>query len=312
MFVQPWFISLLLAVATFAVFQSVSTFPFVELDDHAYVMSNPHVQGGLTAENVIWAFGACYSSNWHPLTWLSHMLDVELFGSGAAGPHLVNLLFHIANTLLLFAFLRRTTGALWRSALVAGLFALHPLHVESVAWVAERKDVLSTFCGLLALIAYARFTQTSGARQVGRTKLGAAAATPKPGRSPRFYYALALGWFALGLTSKPMLVSLPILLLLLDYWPLGRFGAGSAREAWDQSRGLVLEKVPFLGLALASCVVTLVAQSQGGAVQSLEHYSIGERVGNALVAYARYSARRSGRSGCRYSTRTRAIGPGQP
>ncbi|PYJ05835.1 MAG: hypothetical protein DME25_07720 [Verrucomicrobia bacterium] len=163
---------------------------------------NPRVQAGLALESIRWAFFSVYSSNWHPLTWLSHMLDCQLYGLKPGGHHWTNVLFHAANVLLLFLWLRDMTGALWRSALVAGLFSLHPLHVESVAWVAERKDVLSTFFGLLSLWAYARYAGKS----------------IQP-RGLRAYYLLALWFFTLGLLSKPMLVTLPFVLLLLDYWP---------------------------------------------------------------------------------------------
>ena len=292
LFSRPWFVSLVLAVVTFAVFRQVTTYPFVEFDDQDYILSNPHVQGGLSPQNVAWAFGSSYASNWHPVTWISHMLDADLFGPNAAGPHLVNLLLHIANTLLLFAFWRQATGALWRSAFVAALFALHPLHVESVAWVAERKDVLSGLFALLTLLAYLRYTRlkASGAPPAlapaaPQAGAGSAAAPPRP---PGFYYLLALGWFALGLMSKPMLVTFPILLLLLDYWPLRRFTPGSSREAATQGWTLVREKLPFLGLAAMSCLLTLVAQQQGGALRSLARFSLSARIENALVSYARY------------------------
>lgn len=296
---RPWFISLVLALVTFAVFRQVTSFPFVEFDDQEYILSNPHVQGGLTAGNVAWALSSSYASNWHPVTWLSHMLDVDLFGLDASGPHLVNLLLHIANTLLLFAFWRRATGALWRSAFVAALFALHPLHVESVAWVAERKDVLSTLFALLTLLAYERYCRGKAVAEAGAA--GAPAPAPVTGsgdsqataaeaaaRPPFVYYALALGGFALGLMSKAMLVSLPLLFLLLDYWPLQRFQPRSVREALVKGWALLREKFPFFGLAAASCLLTVVAQHQGGALQSLTRLSFNARAGNAVVSYARY------------------------
>jgi len=299
LYARPWFISLLLATVTFLVFRQVTTFPFVEFDDQDYVVANARVQGGLSAENVVWAFGASYASNWHPITWISHMLDVELFGTEAAGPHLVNLLLHLGNTLLLFAFWRQATGALWRSAFVAALFALHPLHVESVAWISERKDVLSTFFALLTLLAYVRYTrailavETTGTEPPQDPQTTGTAGKPvedaaSPARPARFHYALAVGWFALGLMSKPMLVSLPLLLLLLDYWPLHRFAPQSAREAWMGAWALIREKIPFFGFSAASCLLTVIAQDQGGAVRSLARFSLNARFGNALVAYARY------------------------
>jgi len=268
---RPWFAGLVLAVLTFGVFQQVTSYPFVEFDDQDYVVSNPHVQGGLSGADLAWAFTSTHASNWHPITWISHMLDVQLFGQNAAGPHLVNLLWHIANALLLLSFLRKATGQNWPSAFAAALFALHPLHVESVAWVAERKDVLSTCFALLTLHAYLDYTR---ARAPG----GAA-----PGRPARFHYGLALFWFALGLMSKPMLVSLPLLLLLVDYWPLGRFSKGAAA-----ARVLLWEKLPFVALSALSCGMTLFAQYHGGAVQDFAHLPVQARVANALVSFSRY------------------------
>ncbi len=182
----------------------------LSFDDAQYVTDNPHVRGGLSAANLSWAWTSFYASNWHPLTWLSHMLDCQMFGLGKpGGHHLVNLLLHTSNTLILFLVLHRMTGAAWRSALVAALFAAHPLHVESVAWVAERKDVLSVFFGLLALAAYVRYVERPGVVR----------------------YLFVTTAFLLSLLSKPMLVTLPFLMLLLDYWPLRRWAGGSWRPA---------------------------------------------------------------------------------
>jgi len=192
-----------LVLVTLAVFWPVTRCGFVTYDDPSYVTKNPYVQNGFAWESVRWAFTCRYSDNWHPLTWLSHMLDCRLFGLKAAGHHFTNLLLHLANTALIFLALKRMTGAVWRSAFVAALFALHPLHVESVAWVSERKDVLSTFFWALAVLAYARYA----ARPAG----------------PRYLPVLVC--FALGLMAKPMVVTLPFLLLLLDFWPLKRFPA---------------------------------------------------------------------------------------
>src|SRR5580704_1811459 len=206
---QPsaWPIALSLVLITLALYWPVRHFEFNNYDDGQYITKNPNVQNGLTLPDIEWAFTAAgYAGNWHPLTWLSHLLDIELFGFHAGAHHFTNLLFHTANTLLLFLLLRRWTGALWRSAFVAALFGWHPLHVESVAWVAERKDVLSTFFFFLTLLAYTRYT--------GELKIKTS--------NYKLYYGLALVCFALGLLSKPMLVSLPIMLLLLDYWPLRR------------------------------------------------------------------------------------------
>jgi len=256
---------LLLALVTLLVYLPVRQHSFLRFDDADYVTDNGMVQSGLTWAGIKWAFTTFHSCNWHPLTWLSHMLDVQLFGAGPAGPHLVNVLFHAANTVLLFVLLRRLTGALWRSALVAALFALHPLHVESVAWVAERKDVLSGFFFLLTLLAYAHYVERSKVQSP---------------RSKVFYWLVWLG-FALGLMSKPMLVTLPLVLLLLDYWPVQRFNGSTVQR-------LFLEKIPFFLLSAMSCAVTFVAQKQGGAVRSLTSFSVGERVGNALASYAQY------------------------
>src|SRR2546423_4997641 len=258
---------LLLAVLTLVVFRAVRSFDYISLDDSDYVTANPHVLQGLKWDGLAWAFRIGYAHNWHPLTWLSHMMDAQLFGAGAAGPHIVNLLFHLANTLLVFLFLRTATGAHWRSAFVAGLFALHPLHVESVAWVSERKDVLSTFFGLLALWAY-----TAGVRSVER----GASVEERARRGPVVkwgWYWLAVGFFALSLMSKPMLVTLPFLLLLLDFWPLQRHGG---RFGTFIEPGLLLEKVPFLVLSGASCVLTVLAQQQ--AMQRFAHVSMATRI----------------------------------
>ncbi|MHC4500873.1 MAG: ArnT family glycosyltransferase, partial [Planctomycetota bacterium] len=190
-----------LALSTLVVYWQVRNYDFVNFDDPHYVHKNPIVQSGITLDSIKWAFTTGHAANWHPLTWLSHMLDCQLFGTNPGWHHLTNLLLHIANTLLLFAVLKRMTGTLWRSAFVAALFALHPCHVESVAWISERKDVLSTLFWLLTMAAYVRY--------VNRPRISS--------------YLLTLLTFALGLMAKPMLVTLPFVLLLLDYWPLGRF-----------------------------------------------------------------------------------------
>jgi protein O-mannosyl-transferase len=258
---QAFLLCLLLALVTAAVYWPVARHGFINFDDPDYVSGNPRVQVGLTWESVQWAFTTGFSSNWHPLTWLSHMLDCQLYGLTPGGHHLTNLLFHIANSLLLFGLFQRMTGALWRSALVAALFALHPLHVESVAWVSERKDVLSTFFGLLCLWAYVKYAEAQTLR-------------------PRFWYFVALLLFALGLMSKPMLVTLPCLLLLLDYWPLRRPSLPPLR--------LLLEKVPFFALSALSCVVTFLVQQASGAVTPLAKSPFDLRLANAFIAYALY------------------------
>ncbi len=257
-----------LAVATVAAFQGVRNSEFVSFDDPYYVTNNYHVKKGLSLDGARWALTEFHASNWHPLTWLSHMLDMQLFGLTPMGPHLVNLGFHVANTLLMFHFFLRTTKRLWPSAFVAAMFALHPLHVESVAWVSERKDVLSTFFWLLTMIAYASY-----------------ASRPSAGR-----YIRALVLFALGLTAKPMLVTLPAVLLLLDFWPLGRVPAEPKKDRRRSRRGslwpLVVEKIPFAGLSLASAAITLLAQRQ--AINRPQMTSIPTLLTNAVVSYGRY------------------------
>jgi len=265
-----------LIAITLAVYSPVWRYGFVTWDDPQYVSQNPWVQGGFGWPAFRWAFTIGQAGLWIPLTWLSYMLDIQLYGQGAGGHHFTNLLLHIANTLLLFALLRRMTGALGRSALVAALFAVHPLHVESVAWVTERKDVLSTFFGLLALWAWVDYVRL-------------------PRRGP---YLWALALFALGLMAKPMLVTLPFLLLLLDVWPLRRASAGApSRPSPDRSGvrarsavvwHLLSEKTPFMAIALASSIVTYVAQRHAGAVSGLEAISLDSRLANALVSYVAY------------------------
>ena len=290
---RPDFLSLILALVTGAVFLPVAWNDFVNYDDPDYVTANAHVQGGLNWKNVAWAFTTGHASNWHPITWLSHMLDYQFFGPQPAGHHLVNAAFHVMNTLLLFLLLARMTTAIWRSALVAGLFALHPLHVESVAWISERKDVLSAFFWMLTILAYAGYVSRLEPRQTDSPlqKVKRIRSTPAS-----LFYALSLTFFVMGLMSKPMMVTLPFVLLLLDYWPLERAALNnlhgkesvSTKSKSTSIRGLpwlFLEK-PFVILSGVSCYVTFVVQRKGGAVST--SISIGARIANALVAYARY------------------------
>lgn len=255
-----------LVIATAGIYWQVKDFEFIEYDDTFYVTENPHVQQGLTRDSFIWAFTASHSANWHPLTWLSHMLDIELYGLDPGPHHLTNLLFHIGNTLLLFMVLRRMTGAVWRSGIVAALFALHPLHVESVAWIAERKDVLSTFFWMFTLLAYACYTEKPGIKT----------------------YIPVLIWFIAGLMSKPMLVTLPFVLLLLDYWPLGRIENSPFKAQFLNLRGLLLEKIPLVIFSAISSIITFFVQQGGGAVGSLEACPLNIRIANALIAYIAY------------------------
>ena len=261
---------------TLTAYSGVGHLQFVPLDDQGYVYENPHVTAGLTADGLRWALTTGHLANWHPLTWLSHMLDVQLFGLDAGRHHLVSLALHTLNTLLLFVLLARTTGAVWRSVSVAALFAVHPLHVESVAWIAERKDVLSTFFWLLTMAAYVWYARAPGLRR----------------------YAAVVAGLALGLLCKPMLVTLPVVLLLFDVWPLGRISLigipadhrhGEARAVRARTAvALIREKLPLFALAAVSGVVTILVQARGGAVGSLDVLPIGVRIANALTSYVRY------------------------
>src|SRR5438128_2523356 len=274
-----------LAVVTFGIYAQVIGHRFIVTDDLSYIEGNPIVNRGVTLGGLAWAFTTFHAGNWHPLTWIAHMIDSQLFGTIAGGHLLVNALIHAANTLLVFWFLLRTTHARWSSALVAALFALHPLHVESVAWAAERKDTLSTFFGLLSLIAYTRYAEAPSIRR----------------------YAWVAIMLALGLLAKPMLVTWPFVMLLLDYWPLGRFAAVIPSEVEESRRKtskltprgpssslgmtikkLVVEKIPLFALVAASAVVTSVAQSHLGAVRTFTEFPIALRLSNALVSYAKY------------------------
>ena len=280
-------IALLLALVTLLAYLPATRDAFLVYDDDNYVTDNRMVQGGLTWSGIQWAFTTGCASNWHAVTWLSHMTDCELFGLDARAQHSVNILFHAANTALLFLLLLRLTGALWPSAFIAALFAWHPLHVESVAWISERKDVLSTCFALLSLLAYTRYAQRRS-RVEGR---GSRADTTVPALDSRLWtldYALALVFFVLGLMSKPMVVTLPFVLLLLDYWPLQRlpdFKLGIKTVAQ-----LVWEKWPFFLLVPVSCVITVLAQSQrgGNAVVPLEFVPLHYRFCNALLSYGLY------------------------
>jgi tetratricopeptide (TPR) repeat protein len=269
-------ISLLLAAITLSLYWPVQYFDFVNFDDDVYVTDNRQVLGGLSMENLTWSFTTFHAGNWHPLTWISHMADVEAYGLDAGGHHRTSLLIHTAGALLLFLVLSGMTGALWCSALVAVFFAIHPLHVESVAWVAERKDVLSGFFWILTIGAYTHYVRH-----------------PTPWR-----YLLVMLSFVMGLQSKPMIVTLPFVLLLLDYWPLGRFADPNVAAGSRASRTfvfvnkkwllLVVEKLPFCFMAAMACLVTLVAQKEAGALWSLERISLATRLANASVSYLEY------------------------
>jgi tetratricopeptide (TPR) repeat protein len=294
---SPTPLLILLVLTTIGVYLPAAWNDFIGYDDPDYIISNPHVRSGLTWNNVVWALTTNLGGNWHPLTWLSHMVDCQLFGLQPGPHHLVSVSFHAANTFLLFLLLGRLTGAVWRSAIVAALFALHPLHVESVAWAAERKDVLSTFFFMLTLIAYVRYAEGRKQKAESR-KQKAEAGSQDSSQSSIHYppstilYLLALWFFALGLMSKPMLVTLPFVLLLLDYWPLGRLGSSTPWPAIGERRllnslfPLVLEKTPFFALSLVSSWITFVSQQHGGAVSAT--YALEDRFDNAVVSYVRY------------------------
>ncbi len=258
---RSWIVCLLLVAATWAVYAPVLESDFVLFDDPQYVTENAPVLEGITADGLSWAFTTGHASNWHPITWLSHMLDVELFGVEPAGHHATNLVLHVLNAVLLFGLLRSMTKRLWSSAVVAALFALHPLHVESVAWVAERKDVLCTLLGLATVAAWYSYVRRGGVAR----------------------YALTLLLYALGLMAKPMLVTLPLVLLLLDVWPLRRLEDRDAAK-----RHLLLEKLPLLLLAVASSVVTFLVQRSGGAVADTAYVSLSQRAANAVVSAGVY------------------------
>ncbi len=295
-----YLIIIFLTVASFAAFGRIVANDFVNFDDNVYITENNHIQAGLNSETIKWAFSTVVSSNWHPLTLLSHALDWSLFGANASGHHLVNLLLHIGGVLFLFFFLEKTTKSLWPSAFVAALFALHPLRVESVAWAAERKDVLSMFFGMATIYVYAGYV--------------------KEQKLSRYFLCIVL--FALALMAKPMLVTLPFVLILLDYWPLERWpkalayvnlpAAATARSEKKKTkqrradsskekkisppltssssivRSLLWEKAPFFLLAIVSSIVTLWAQNKGGAVASLQKIPVAERFSNAIVSYVSY------------------------
>ncbi len=267
-------IGLVLVAATLAVYAPVGQFGFVEFDDREYVTQNPQVQSGLSPESLAWALTTGHASNWHPLTWISHMVDCGLFGLNAGWHHWMSLLFHVANVLLIFVLFTRMTREPWRSGFVAALFAIHPLHVESVAWIAERKDVLCTLFSLVTILSYVRYVE-------------------KPGT---FRYLTTLFSFALALLSKPMAVTLPMVLLLIDFWPLRRLErikAPGKKPSVTKRRPitavyLLREKIPFLALSVCSSVVTLVVQRAGGAVVTMQKLPLGARLENALTSCIRY------------------------
>ena len=280
-----------LVVATFVVYLPVDHHPFVNYDDVVYVVNNPHIQSGLDWDTISWAFTTFYQFNWHPLTWISHAIDVQMFQLEPGGHHVTNLLLQIVNVLLLYWVLMRATGYVGRSAMVAGLFALHPVNVESVAWVSERKNLLSMMFFLLALGAYRWYVEAGVTAQAGAKHAAKV-------QSPVGRYVLMALLFAMGLMSKPQIITFPFILLLWDYWPLQRLApagygmrSSTMTEPMQPPRSfwwLVKEKIPLFAICAASAVVTVIAQKAGGAVVSLEMYPFSIRLTNAIVAYVRY------------------------
>src|ERR1017187_3928593 len=287
-------VCLLLGIVTLALYWPVRHYDFVQYDDDDYVFDNTTVRMGLSWWGFVWSFISAHAANWHPLTWLSHMLDCQLFGLNAGAHHLTNALLHSVNAVLLFLLLRSMTGAFWRSAFVAALFAWHPLRVESVAWVSERKDVLSGFFFMLTLWAYVQYAKL-------QTRFLAVADTNAPPQAPprktasaSFFYRLSLIFFLLGLLSKPMLVTVPFVLILIDFWPLNRLQP-SDRSASNEpplnvwtfraGRGLLMEKAPFFLLSIIFGLITIFAQKSGGSLIPVESEGVLQRIENALIAY---------------------------
>lgn len=253
------FLCTILTIATLSLFWRVGHHEFINLDDNVYITNNPHIRSGVTIASIRWAFTTVYEANWHPLTWLSHMADVQLYGLNPRGHHLTNVYLHTATSVVLFILLYRVTSAPWRSFFVAALFAIHPLHVESIAWAAERKDVLSGLFWFLTLYVYCEYVKTQ----------------------QRSLYVLSLACFIAGLLAKPMAVTLPLILLFIDFWPLQRF-SGYFRNI------IVLEKIPFLACSAASSLITVYAQAAGGAVANTLELPLMIRIENALLAYCKY------------------------
>ena len=274
-FIKTFFVSIVLLIVIIVPYRQVLNFDFVCYDDDTYVVKNQNIQQGITPKTIKWSFTTFYEANYHPLTWLSHMVDYKLYGLNAAGHHWTNVIFHMANTLLLFFVLKLMTGHIWKSCFVAALFALHPLHVESVAWVAERKDVLSTFFGFLTMGAYYRYVKKTGVKN----------------------YLWVILFLTLGLMAKPMLVSLPFVLVLMDFWPLKRFqftnnsilpSESKTRLDIKTNYRLILEKIPLFVPVAISCVLTFLAQKNAGAVKALRGLAVNDRIANALVSYVNY------------------------
>jgi protein O-mannosyl-transferase len=286
--VPVWVVAVLLAVATAATYGRALQNGFVDFDDRDYVTGNEHVRAGLSWQNVGWAFRSTEAANWHPVTWISHMADCQVFGLNPAGHHAVSVLLHAINAVLLFLLLEKATGFRWRSLSVAGLFVLHPLNVETVAWVSERKSLLSMLFALLAVSCYGWYASASEGDHATRTKR----------------YLAVLFFFALALLSKPMAVTLPMVLLMIDYWPLERmqvpFSGANQDQFWKRLVGLTLEKVPLFLMSAASAWVTVIAQRRGHAMSSAAAVPMGLRLENAIVSYAKYIGKMFWPSGLSY------------
>ncbi|OGP49648.1 MAG: hypothetical protein A2Y79_04970 [Deltaproteobacteria bacterium RBG_13_43_22] len=259
-----------LTALTLVVYWQVQYYDFIDFDDNMYILENLHVQSGLTGRSILWSFKTTYTTNWHPITWLSLMVDFDLYKMNPAGYHWTNLLIHIANALLLFVFLQRTTKEVWKSTLVAILFSIHPLNIESVAWIAERKNVLSTFFWLLTMMVYVFYREAPSLKR----------------------YIWVVLTFALGLMTKPFLVTLPFILILLDYWPIRRISLEFSKKPAGRHRwrdyGLIIEKLPLIILAGLSCFITVYAAQEGGAIKTLQKYPLDIRFLNALISYIMY------------------------
>jgi len=286
--VPVWALAALLGLATLAVYYPATRNEFVDFDDGLYVTHNEHVRAGLNWQNVGWAFRSIEAANWHPLTWISHMADCQFFGLNARGHHAVSVTLHAINALLLFLLLNSATGFRWRSLCVAALFALHPLNVETVAWVSERKSLLSMLFSLLAVACYGWYARR-----------------PEPARAERWPRYLAVVFcFALALLSKPMAVTLPLVLLILDYWPLERlpipFSASGVNLDWKRLGKLLVEKIPLFAMSIASSCITVVAQHRGQAMTSTAAVTLKERLGNAIVSCAKYIGKMFWPSGLSY------------
>ena len=292
-------VCLILTLGTGLLYWPVVHYGFINFDDPIYVVINSHLNHGFSWRGLAWCFQPGYGSNWHPLTWLSHMFDCQLFGIKPGAHHFVNLLLHCSNSVLLFLLLQRLTKTFWRSAVVAALFAWHPMHVESVAWVAERKDVLSACFWMLTIWAYVRYAEEKSLKFEVQSSKSNTSESCNTQPAARLFYFLTLFFLTLGLMSKPMVVTLPFVLLLLDFWPLHRMSNVQSqklkverKQPWTLNfrlwTRLFLEKIPFFVLMIGASILTVIAQRRGGSVASLTDVTLAHRIGDALIAYGRY------------------------